>query len=234
MFQKKVFIINTIIIGILFAISSLLSGLIYNALRIMSGLYFNLFFIFILLISVMIFYVIFLLFIIIYYRTLLAFIPHQEDTVYLTEKIPYQTRQQLRTILTGVASDIATPILYYFSDWLKLFGAKVGKNFVLRGKVCNPELLEIGNNVLIGNSSFITAHLKDGVRLIFKKIKIGHNCTIGVKSILFPGVEIGDNSIIGAYSLLPKDMKIPPNQVWAGIPAKKIKDIEIKHSHLDK
>ena len=38
-----------------------------------------------------------------------------------------------------------------------------------------------------------------------------------------PNVIIGENSIIAAYSFVTKN--IPTNQLWGGIPAKKIKTL---------
>lgn len=56
-----------------------------------------------------------------------------------------------------------------------------------------------------------------------KEITIGKNVWIGASSVILPGVTIGDNSIIGALSLVNKD--IPGNEVWAGNPARFIKNI---------
>jgi len=39
-----------------------------------------------------------------------------------------------------------------------------------------------------------------------------------------PNVTIGENSVIAAYSFVTKN--IPKNEVWAGIPAKRIKKLK--------
>ena len=51
------------------------------------------------------------------------------------------------------------------------------------------------------------------------KVMLKKNCKIGSHSVIMPGVTIGENSIIGAHSFVNKD--IPPNEIWAGVPAKK-------------
>ena len=38
-----------------------------------------------------------------------------------------------------------------------------------------------------------------------------------------PDVTIGENSTVAAYSFVTKN--IPKNQIWSGIPAKKLKNI---------
>ncbi len=54
-------------------------------------------------------------------------------------------------------------------------------------------------------------------------IIIGNNVFIGAFSIILKGVVIGDNSIVGAGSIVTKS--IPANQIWAGNPAKFIRNI---------
>lgn len=52
---------------------------------------------------------------------------------------------------------------------------------------------------------------------------INDNVFIGAHSIILKGVTVGRNSIIGAGSVVARN--IPENEIWAGNPAKKIKDI---------
>jgi len=59
------------------------------------------------------------------------------------------------------------------------------------------------------------------------KVMLKKNCKIGSHSVIMPGVTIGKNSIIGAYSFVNKD--IPPNEIWAGVPAKKLENTSIQN-----
>lgn len=52
---------------------------------------------------------------------------------------------------------------------------------------------------------------------------IKDNAFIGAFSIILKGVIIGENSIIGAGSIVTHS--VPDNQIWAGNPAKFIRDI---------
>jgi len=56
-----------------------------------------------------------------------------------------------------------------------------------------------------------------------KAIEIGNRVWIAGQCIILKGVTIGDNSVLGIRSVLTKSM--PPNVVFAGNPAKKIKDL---------
>jgi len=92
--------------------------------------------------------------------------------------------------------------------------------------------IEIGENCYITRDCIILDHtqekqggpLKLWGEIEIKKVKIGNNVFIGVKSVIMPGVTIGDNTIIGAMSLVTGD--IPANSVAFGIPAKVVKGIE--------
>ena len=84
--------------------------------------------------------------------------------------------------------------------------------------------VEIEDEVQIGSHCSIYSHstidLKKG------KVVLGKNCKIGTHSTIMPNVRIGENSIIAAYSFVTKN--VPKNEIWGGIPAKKIKKIIIK------
>lgn len=55
------------------------------------------------------------------------------------------------------------------------------------------------------------------------KVTIEHDAFIGAGCIILKGVTIGACSIVGAGSVVTKS--IPPGQVWAGNPAKFIRNL---------
>jgi acetyltransferase-like isoleucine patch superfamily enzyme len=54
------------------------------------------------------------------------------------------------------------------------------------------------------------------------KILIKKYSQIGCNTVILPGVEVGEGSAVGALSLVTKDLQ--PWKLYAGIPAKEIKD----------
>lgn len=100
--------------------------------------------------------------------------------------------------------------------------------------ICH-KLIRIGNNVKIGggvsiyDTDFhslnpeIRKSKEDIKNRIEKAVIIKDNAFIGAHSIILKGVTIGENSIIGAGSVVTKS--VPDNQIWAGNPAKFIRNI---------
>jgi acetyltransferase-like isoleucine patch superfamily enzyme len=103
--------------------------------------------------------------------------------------------------------------------------------------ICNHKIY-IGNNVTIGGNTVIydtdfhnlnphsrANKLNDKNSAIKKPVIIEDSVFIGAHSTILKGVTIGNNSIIGACSVVTKN--IPPNEIWAGNPAKFIRNLEI-------
>lgn len=89
-----------------------------------------------------------------------------------------------------------------------------------------PQNIEIGAHVHVTMGCILLTHSLDtavphGVRWRQSKIKIGEHAFIGANTIICSNVEVGENSIVGAGSVVTKN--IPPNEIWAGNPARRIK-----------
>ena len=95
----------------------------------------------------------------------------------------------------------------------------------------HPELIEIGNNVVISSNVKILSHSepplsfkKFGINYITKQTKISSNVYIGAGSIILPGITINEFCIIGAGSVVTKN--VPNHCIFAGNPAEFIKKID--------
>jgi carbonic anhydrase/acetyltransferase-like protein (isoleucine patch superfamily) len=106
---------------------------------------------------------------------------------------------------------------------------------VLRGDV---HYIKIGNKVNIQDGAVIHATYKKHPTNIGNNVSIGHNaivhgCTIhdnvliGMGAIVMDGCIVESNSIIAAGAVVTKGTKVESGSIYAGIPAKKIKDISV-------
>lgn len=68
-----------------------------------------------------------------------------------------------------------------------------------------------------------TLHIYSAWDEVRTDVILGDNVWVGANSTLLPGCRIGDNSIIAAGSVVNKE--VPQNQIWGGVPARKIRDI---------
>jgi carbonic anhydrase/acetyltransferase-like protein (isoleucine patch superfamily) len=107
-------------------------------------------------------------------------------------------------------------------------------NAVIRGDVHS---IKIGNNVNIQDGAIIHCTYKKAPVNIGDNVSIAHNaivhgCTIesnvlvGMGAILMDDVYVEENSLIAAGAVVSKGTRIKSGEVWAGVPAKKIKDID--------
>lgn len=107
---------------------------------------------------------------------------------------------------------------------------------VIRGDV---NAIRIGNRVNIQDGAVIHATYEKAGTTIGDDVSIGHNaivhgCTlkdsvlVGMGSIIMDNCIVESNSIIAAGSVVTQNTHVPEGTIFAGIPARKIKDIDPK------
>lgn len=115
---------------------------------------------------------------------------------------------------------------------LQKLGLKIGENFQY-GSGCffDPShcfLISIGNNVTFSSKIHVLAHDASTKKYTgytkIGKVFIGDNSFVGANTTILPNIHIGENVIIAAGSVITKS--IPSNEVWGGVPAKKICDLD--------
>lgn len=140
--------------------------------------------------------------------------------------------------LNGIAPEI--PDDCYIAENATIIGdvsmgnqCSIWFNAVIRGDV---HYIKMGNKVNVQDGAIIHATYKTSPTNIGNNVSIGHNaivhgCTIhdnvliGMGSIVMDNCVVESNSIIAAGAVVTKNTKVESGSIYAGIPAKKIKDI---------
>lgn len=104
---------------------------------------------------------------------------------------------------------------------------------VVRGDV---NAIRIGNKVNIQDGSTLHCLYEKSIIEIEDNVSIGHNVVIhgayieknvliGMGAIVMDHAVIGENSIVAAGSVVLAGTKVEPNSIYAGVPAKRTKEI---------
>jgi gamma-carbonic anhydrase len=106
-------------------------------------------------------------------------------------------------------------------------------NAVVRGDVHS---ITVGNNSNIQDGAVIHGTYQKANTIIGSNVSIAHNAVvhgcrvednvlIGMGAIVMDNAVIGTNSVIAAGAVVLPGTIVEPNSVYAGMPAKKVKDI---------
>ncbi len=106
-------------------------------------------------------------------------------------------------------------------------------NAVIRGDVNS---IIMGNRVNIQDGAIVHCTYQKTKTIIGNNVSIAHNAIvhgceiegevlIGMGAIVMDGAKIGKNAIIGAGAVITQNTIVPSGTVWAGNPAKYLKDV---------
>lgn len=106
-------------------------------------------------------------------------------------------------------------------------------NAVIRGDVNS---IRMGNKVNVQDGAVIHCTYEKTKDIIGNNVSIGHNAIvhgcviddnvlIGMGAIVMDNAQIGSNSIIAAGAVVLENTVVAPGCIYAGVPAKKVKDI---------
>lgn len=106
-------------------------------------------------------------------------------------------------------------------------------NAVVRGDVNS---IRMGDRVNIQDGAIIHCTFEKTKTIIGNKVSIGHNAIvhgcvieenvlIGMGAIVMDNVHVGTNSIVAAGAVVLENTIIEPGSIYAGVPAKKVKNI---------
>ena len=106
-------------------------------------------------------------------------------------------------------------------------------NAVIRGDVNS---IRMGNKVNVQDGAIIHCTFQKTTTTIGNNVSIGHNaivhgCTIhddvliGMGAIVMDNAVVGSNSIVAAGAVILEGTVVEEGSIYAGVPAKKVKDI---------
>ncbi len=117
-------------------------------------------------------------------------------------------------------------------------------NAVLRGDV---HYIRIGNNSNVQDNATIHATYQKSPTNIGNNVTIAHGATvhgctlqdnvmIGINAVVLDDTIVESNSIVAAGSVVTKGTVVESGSVYAGVPAKKVKDIspELLHGEVER
>ena len=113
-------------------------------------------------------------------------------------------------------------------------GCSIWFGTVLRGDVNS---IRIGNGTNIQDGTVIHTLYQRSTTVIGDNVAVGHNVTIhgaeikdnaliGMGSVVLDHAVVGEGAIVAAGSVVTGKTVIPPHTLWAGVPAKYIKDVD--------
>ncbi len=106
-------------------------------------------------------------------------------------------------------------------------------NAVIRGDVNS---IRMGNKVNVQDGAVIHCTYEKTTAVIGNNVSLGHNAIvhgcvisdnvlIGMGAIVMDNAQVGCNSIIAAGAVVLENTIVEPGSIYAGVPAKKVKDI---------
>lgn len=109
----------------------------------------------------------------------------------------------------------------FMAPYMRLLGAKIGRNCHLASGVGLPMFVQIEDGVSIGYAVQVQPYTVEDGWLRIAPIHIGANAFIGTNSVILAGAKIGSRAAIAEQSLVSTDQVIPSNEAWGGSPIKR-------------
>ena len=107
--------------------------------------------------------------------------------------------------------------------WLRALGARIGRDVIIGSMTLRvADLLDIGDQVSVGNAcNFENARVEHG-ELILGKIGLRDNAWVGSYAVLEGNTEVEAWGHLEGQSALADGMTVPRSRIWSGSPARDI------------
>lgn len=111
----------------------------------------------------------------------------------------------------------------FWNLYMRLNGARLGKLVWVNSlSLMDHNLLDFGDEVVIGSDVHLSGHVVEHGRLKTKRVQLGRGTVIGVGSVLGIGVTSGAQAQVGPLSFVPKHTHLEAATTYLGVPAHKV------------
>ncbi|RMU83812.1 Amino acid adenylation [Pseudomonas coronafaciens pv. porri] len=113
--------------------------------------------------------------------------------------------------------------------WLRALGAKIGQEVVIGGTTVRaPDLLQIGDNVSIGNGVSLESARVERGELHLGNIALQDNACVGSYVIMEGNTAVAPWGHLEAQSALAEGREVPAGRIWQGSPARDVGAFDIR------
>ncbi|MEM7385271.1 MAG: amino acid adenylation domain-containing protein, partial [Verrucomicrobiota bacterium] len=115
----------------------------------------------------------------------------------------YYWRWWLTTHLEGSVTGLMESFFggtVFFNGWLRLLGGRIGQRVLVDTALGSPELVSIGDDVIIDRHARIEPAAIENGWLILQPIRIGDGVRIGSRAFVVPGTDLPKGSFVGPLS----------------------------------
>lgn len=89
--------------------------------------------------------------------------------------------------------------------------------------ILDPWLVKVGARTVLGDGAKLSPHsVRRPGELKVGRISIGDDVVLGGDVLVGPDVEIGDGAVVATRSAVLPGSRIPPGEIWAGSPARRV------------
>ena len=147
------------------------------------------------------------------YRLIAIFIPVQRGMQYLSDSKAASGwviahRFQLIYYNFEFVESALKLIPGVYSFWLRLWGSKIGKRvyWTPHTRVGDRTMLDFGDNVFIGNATYISPHVVkakgESFVLLIEPVKLNSNTFVGTHCVLGPGATLEKGQVLPPFTAL--------------------------------
>ena len=126
-----------------------------------------------------------------------------------------RTLDAARTYLFPIYASLFTPV------WLRLLGAKIGKNVEASTVLLIPKMTEVRDGAFLADDTMVASYELGGGWMRIDHVKVGKRAFIGNSGMAAGGHNVAKNSLVAVLSVAPTKSKAGTS--WLGSPPVKLR-----------